>query len=257
MHPVLFSFGPVTLYTYGAMMVAAFLTATLLAAHVARRLPADQRPMNPERVVDFSSVILLGGLAGGRLFFILLHWDEFVPSPWEALALWHGGLVWYGGFVGGLAGAWLYVRAQRLNMLRVLDFYVPFLALGHAIGRIGCFFNGCCYGKPADSWCGVTFPGQNVRVIPTQLIEAICLAVLFLLLRSLQRPSVLKCSGRVFGAYLVGYAVIRFVVESLRGDQVVWVAGLTLQQVISLSVLLSGLLLVKKMAVPKSDSHQK
>ena len=236
MHPILLKFGPVTLYTYGAMMVVAFLTATTLAAHAARRWPSAQRAMSSEQAIDFSSVVLLGGLIGGRLFFILLHADEFVRTPWEAVALWHGGLVWYGGFFGGLIGAWLYVQAQRLVWWRVLDFYVPFLALGHAIGRIGCFFNGCCYGKATTDWCGVVFPGQSVRVIPTQLIEAVCLALLFIILRSVQRPSVLKHPGRAFGAYLIGYAAIRFVVEFLRGDQVVWGFGLTLQQIISVGL---------------------
>ena len=254
MYPILLKFGPITLYTYGAMMVAAFLAATTLAAHAARRLPKAYVAITPEQIVDFSCAALLGGLLGGRLFFVLLHWEEFARAPREILALWHGGLVWYGGFLGGLAGGWGYVRARRLSFCRALDQYAPFLALGHAIGRIGCFFNGCCYGKPTEAWCGVVFPGQSVRVVPTQLIEATCLAFLFILLRNRQRPSVLRHPGRLFGGYLAAYAAIRFVIEFLRGDQAIWWYGLTLQQIISIGIFLIGCILLFRVSRSTQNS---
>ena len=268
MHPILFKLGPVTLYSYGAMLVVAFVVTTWLAARAARGLAPHLVAIAPEQITDFSCWSLLGGILGARLLYIMLKWDFFMSAPQELPAIWHGGLVWYGGFLGGLAAGWGYVRSQRLSFLRVMDQFIPFLALGHAIGRVGCFLNGCCYGKPTELWCGVVFPGQSVRVLPTQLFEAGGLVVLFGVLRRLQsldssrmqsRDSLgisphgqargapqrwLRHPGRLFGLYLVSYAAFRFIIEFLRGDQPIWWAGLTLQQLISLGMFVVGLFLL-------------
>lgn len=244
MHPILFSIGPITLHSYGVMFVIAFLVTTWLASRTARRWPPQQVAITAEQLIDFACMALLGGLVGGRLLFVILQWRYFVQSPWEIPAIWQGGLVWYGGFLGGLLAGWLYVRVKRLVFLRVMDQFLPFVALGHAIGRIGCFLNGCCYGRPTASWCGVVFPGHAEPVFPTQLFEAAGLLFLYILLRRLQRPSVLARPGRIFGVYLLGYAALRFGLEFLRGDQHRGWAGLTLPQLISLLVFLIGLGLV-------------
>ncbi|MBI3996559.1 MAG: prolipoprotein diacylglyceryl transferase [Candidatus Omnitrophica bacterium] len=243
MHPILLHLGPLTLYSYGAMLVLGFLTTTWLACRFARQVPAASVAITAEQVVDFSCFALLGGIVGGRIFYVILRWEEFARDPLEIVALWHGGLVWYGGFIGGIMAGWLYVRAQRLDFLRVLDQFMPFVALGHAIGRVGCFFNGCCYGKTTTLWCGVWFPGHEQAVLPTQLFEAGGLLVLFLILRRLQSPSNLRSPGTVFGAYLIGYGLLRCVIEWFRGDQTVWWMGLTLQQLISACLVVCGLAL--------------
>jgi phosphatidylglycerol:prolipoprotein diacylglycerol transferase len=157
--------------------------------------------------------------------------------------------VWYGGLIGGMVAGWLYVRATRLEWLRVLDHCIPFVALGHAIGRLGCFLNGCCYGKPTGAWWGVAFPGQPLPVIPTQLLEAAGLCFLYLgLRRAARHPAIVSVPGRLLGGYLVSYAVLRFAVEFLRGDQLIVWAGLTLQQLGSMALLLVGLRLVCRSA---------
>jgi len=251
MHPILFSIGPLTLYTYGVMLAIAFTVSTWLAARAARRMPPERVAISAGQLWDFSSVALFGGIAGGRLFYVLLHWEWFLDSPQDIIAIWRGGLVWYGGFLGGVLAGWGYVRAKRLVFLRVLDQLIPFVALGHAIGRVGCFFNGCCYGRVTQAWCGVVFPGQSLPVLPTQLMEAGGLLVLFFGLRKMtQRPWVLSRPGRLLGLYLVSYAGLRFAIEFLRGDQSVLWAGLTLQQLISLGVFLAGLCLLKKCQTP-------
>ena len=243
MHPILFQLGPFTLYTYGAMLVAAFLVSTGLAARAAQRLPAGRAPITQQQVWDFSSLALFGGIIGGRLFYVLLHWDAFAQAPATVIAIWQGGLVWYGGFLGGVLAGWIYVRAHRLSWLPVLDHMIPFVALGHAIGRVGCFLNGCCYGKPTEAWCAVTFPGHSHAVWPTQLFEAGGLVVIFAVLRWARvRPWAAR-PGRLLGAYLISYAGLRFVIEGFRGDQTVFWAGLTLQQLLSFLLLATGLLL--------------
>lgn len=246
MHPILATFGPFTLYTYGVMLLIAFAVSTWLAVRAARRWPPGLVAINAEQILDCFSLSLLGGIVGGRLAFIVLQWEFFLRSPGEMSAIWHGGLVWYGGLLGGLFAAWLYVRAKRLNFLRVMDQCIPFLALAHAVGRVGCFLNGCCYGRPTDHWCGAVFPGQRGPVVPVQLFESAGLLFLYGLLRGLQRPPLLSRPGWLFGIYLVLYALLRFSIEFLRGDQEIWWAGLTLQQVISILAFIVGLLLMGK-----------
>ena len=236
MHPILLKLGPLTLYAYGAMLVVAFLAATGLASQAARRSPPALIAISADQLVDFACCTLLGGIIGARLLYVLLQGDAFLREPWEIPAIWHGGLVWYGGFLGATLAGWFYARAKKLAFLRVMDQVIPFLALGHAIGRIGCFLNGCCFGKPTDAWCGVVFPGQGARVYPTQLFESAGLLFLYITLRSLQRPAMLARPGRLFGLYLMSDAGLRFGIEFFRGDQAIWRARLTLQQVISIGI---------------------
>lgn len=251
MHPVLATFGPFTLYSYGAMLVVAFGVTTWLTGDAVRRLSVPERKISPEQIMDFACVALLGGIAGGRALYVLLNWDVFQRTPADIPAIWHGGLIWYGGFLGGLGAGWLYTRANRLVFLSVLDLFMPFVALGHALGRVGCFLNGCCYGKPTDSWCGVVFPGHPTAVFPTQLMEAIGLILLYAVLRAFQRPAVLRRPGRLFGGYLVGYGVLRFLVEFLRGDQALWWANFTLPQVMSIGLCVAGFTLALRPSSPR------
>ncbi len=244
MHPVLVRVGPLAIYSYGLALVLAFLVGTWLAARAAGAGPAARGALSPSQVVDLTCYSLLGGVVGARLFYVLLYWDIFLQAPFEMIALWRGGLVWYGGMVGAIFTGWCYVRLQRLVPSRVGDHMAPFMALGHAIGRIGCFLNGCCYGKPTEDWCGLVFPGQSQAVMPTQLFEAAGLIAIFFVLRRMQRSSALERPWEISGAYLIAYAMLRFALEFLRGDQTTWWGGLTLQQLISVGVLAVGMVLV-------------
>ncbi len=263
MHPILIRFGPVTLYSYGLMLVIAFLATIGLARQATRHMPTERAVLSCDEIVDFASWSLLGGILGGRLFYVLLQWEFFREIPSEIPAIWHGGLVWYGGFAGGVFAAWLYVRAKPISMLRAVDQMIPFATLGHAIGRVGCFLNGCCYGRPTQAWWGVVFPGHIDRVIPVQVIEAILLTVLCAVLWRVQSMTtsparaepgaggwrqLVTPAGGVFACYLVGYGLLRFGLEFLRGDQPVWLAGLTLQQVISLVLIAVGIKLLIRQA---------
>ena len=239
MHPILVKLGPVTLYSYGVMLVLAFVTASWLAVRVTRELPAAQRAIPPERIVDFFSLALVGGLLGARFLYVALYWEVIAAAPLEVVAIWHGGLVWYGGLLRGIVAGVFYARAHRLDGLRVFDQCIPFLVLGHGIGRVGCLLNGCCYSKLA--------------AVPTQPLEALGLLLLYGVLRFLQRPALLQYPGRLFGGYLVGYAVLRFFLEFLRGDQVAWWLGLTLQQVISIGMLLAGVILWRRRTPSRSS----
>jgi phosphatidylglycerol:prolipoprotein diacylglycerol transferase len=226
-------------------MVVGFAIAAWFGVRAARPptngVGGGARPLGPDQFVDFACRVLLAGVVGARLFYVALHWSWFQSQPWEIIALWHGGLVWYGGFLGGLAAAWWYAHRRRLTFLSVAEQAIPSVALAHGIGRIGCFLNGCCYGRPAEGCCGVWLPGHPEPVAPVQLYEAIGLVALFLALRSVQEHRAGQRSGRVLGAYLCGYGGLRFLLEFWRGDQqAIWL-GLTLQQLLSAGLTIVGL----------------
>jgi phosphatidylglycerol:prolipoprotein diacylglycerol transferase len=247
--PDLWQVGPFTVKSYGVCMALAFLLVVWLARRAASGSPRALVPMDGPALADWAVWALAGGILGGRLSYVAAHWELYAAHPLELFAIWEGGLIWYGGFAGGLLGTWLFLRRRRCGFLRGVDQVIPFVAFGHAIGRIGCFLNGCCYGTPSSSWCGVWMPGIEQRVIPTQLIESVGLAALYLLLRRLQTPQRLRRPGQLFGVYLIGYGLLRWIVELWRADQPVAWAGVTIQQVISLGLLLTGVSLLLRSKV--------
>ena len=224
MHPVLFKIGPFPVYSYGAMLALAFLVCSFLAKKRAASLGMDG-----EKVIDLMVVLIISGLIGGRLFFILLDLDYFKSRPLDIFKLWEGGLVWYGGLVLAVICGAAFLRIYRMPLLKTADLMMPYVALGQAIGRIGCFLNGCCYGKnPA---------------MPTQLIESVAMFIVYLILRR-RIPS----NGRTFFLYLMLYSAFRFFIEFLRGDNMLAIMGLTFSQFISVIIFTAAVILWK--AIP-------
>ncbi len=226
MHPILFHLGPVTIYSYGALFALAILAAAAVSAREARL-----RGIRPELVTDLIFWVVLGGLVGARALYVLTNIECYRNAPLEILMLQRGGLVFYGGFFGGSAAGLWYARRKRLPLARCADVLVPGVALAHAIGRLGCFLNGCCYGRPTSVFWGVSFPHGNGPVHPTQLYEAGALLLLFAVLRARARRAAFD--GEVAVWYLLLYGLIRFLIEFLRGDSPPVIGGLTLSQVIS------------------------
>ena len=252
MYPELLRLGSFHLSTYGLALAIAFLVTIGLASQATTQARGRLGPLTSTELVDWGCWGMLGGIVGGRLLYVILNWDSYAATPLEIFALWHGGLIWYGGFAGGLlAHAW-YVQAHHHSVLASADQVIPFVALGHAIGRLGCFANGCCAGKPSGGWCAVQFPGQPHPVIATQLLESASLVGLFLGLRALQRASVLRRPGRLLGCYLLGYAVIRWILEVWRANQPLLWDNWTIYQRISAVIQISGLVLI---LVAKERSH--
>ena len=156
-----------------------------------------------------------------------------------------GGIVFYGGLLGGILGAWLGCRLVGLRLLPMLDLCAPALALGHAFGRVGCLFAGCCYGMPCDlPFCFPLSPyiAGGARLLPVQLIESVCdLILCAALLRYLRKE---RPVPRAAGVFLMTYAVYRFVLEFFRGDEIRGhILGLTTSQFWSLPTFAAGALL--------------
>ena len=234
MHPTLLQWGPIHLHSYGLLVGLGFLLALTLAGRRAAELSWDRHPIQTLTVVA-----LVAGLVGARAAYVAMNWGLYRQAPLEILRLDHGGLVFYGGLAAGLAAAgWVLVR-HRLPLWRTLDLLVPPLVAAHALGRIGCFFNGCCYGKPTTLPWGVAFPGEGAPRHPTQLLEAAFLFLLFLALRRIERKSAQP--GTVLALYGLSYGIWRFLIEFLRGDNPAVALGWTAFQWASvLLILVSG-----------------
>lgn len=232
MHPILFTLGPVHFYSYGLMIALGFLSANILAARRAQALGMD-----PARIQNITLTALIAGLVGGRLAYVLLQWDLYRNNPLEILRLDHGGLVFFGGLAAGLAGGIWAIRRAGMPVLKTVDLLIPPLTVAHALGRIGCFLNGCCYGKNGH---------------PTQLYEMLALFGIFFLLKRLERRS--PPPGTILLTYGLSYGFWRFLVEFLRADNppVAW--GLTVFQLISLAMIaVTGPLLLARRLRARHD----
>jgi len=214
MYPILFSIGPLTLRSYGLMVALGFALSIYLAWREAQREGVDS-----EKFLDMALWVVISGIIGARILYVVVSWQEFVNNPLAIFKIWQGGLVFYGGFFMAVAAVFIYCRRYQLPLWRIMDICAPYTALGHALGRIGCFLNGCCYGRPHETW-GVVFPSlqDNIPRLPTQLFESGINLILFVGLLFLRRRQ--HFAGQILWTYVFCYAVLRFILEFFRGDEI-------------------------------------
>lgn len=260
MHPLLFEIpifgstgGGIRIYTYGVLVALAFLAGILWTAREARHARhAETSPVNPEKILDLSFYIVLAALVGSRILYILIEWQRYVAHPLDVFRIWEGGLVFYGGFLGALLISLFYVRRHKLKYLQLADFFVVGTALGHSIGRLGCFAAGCCYGREApNSFFSVTFPSSRfslalpgVPLFPSQLFESAASFLIFLVLVFLSRKK--RFNGQIFLMYIVLYSISRSLLETFRGDSV---RGFMIPHFVSTSQFISACLLVMAIVI--------
>ena len=217
MFPVLIRIGPITIHTYGFLIATAFLLGLWLALRQAAR-----EGLSKEKVTDIGFYALFAGIIGSRIFFIATEWEHFSSHPADMLKIWEGGLVFYGGVIFAIPVAVWYARKQGLLLWQTADIWAPSIAVGHAIGRLGCFCAGCCYGLPTDLPWGVTFNNPETLAIrgvplhPTQLYESAAELLNFVILLAVRRRKAFH--GQLFWVYVLNYAVIRALIELFRGD---------------------------------------
>ena len=229
MHPVLFKLGPVTIYSYGVMLASAFIISALLISSRTREFGIPRA-----QIMDFFVWVLIGGILGARVLYVLTNLSYFWANPVEIIMLHHGGLVFFGGLGGGLLGGVFFIKKRKLSFANITNLIAPYILLGQAIGKIGCLLNGCCYGRPTHLPFAVLFPGGREFLHPTQVYEALAYLILFLFLRALQARSAFR--GNIFLLYLIFYSIVRFFIEYFRADSPLFLFGLTLFQLISLAV---------------------
>jgi phosphatidylglycerol---prolipoprotein diacylglyceryl transferase len=251
LHPILFRIGSFQLPTYGLILALALLTAVVTADRLGRREGFDRG-----RMLDFSTWIIVVGLVGAKVLMIISDWGYYRQNPGEILswATLQAGGVFYGGFIASALFAVWYVRTYRLPALRMFDIYAPAVALAQSVGRWGCFSAGCDYGTPTRSFLGVVFTNPyshevtgvplNVRIHPTQLYESLATLVIGGIL--LWRYRHKKRDGEIFLLYLALYAIARFLLEFLRGDEdrgFVFHHLLSTSQFVAILALLASILL--------------
>ncbi len=186
---------------------------------------------------------LILAILGARLAFVIIHWDLFADQPLgNLLAFWRGGLTFHGGLILVLAALILYCFWAKIPLGKLLDLLAPSLALGYAIGRIGCFLNGCCYGYPTDLPWGIVFPGvDQLARHPTQLYAFFLSILVFIVLLRLKRSSTFP--GLVFVWWLILHSGYRFIVEFPRVTPP-FLPPLSLGQVFTAALIITGLLIL-------------
>ena len=243
MHPILLQLGDFTLSTYEGAMTVAFLIAIFLAYRRAAKDGIDQGT-----VLDVCLWIVIGSLVGARLLFILTRLNEYMAHPLELLKFWRGGLVYYGGLIGGAMAVWIILHRRNQPFFPMADLLAPYLMLGYAIHRtFGCFMAGCCFGRPTDLPWGVVFPEGSAphaawvgkALHPTQLYTGLGALLIFLFLLWYRRRK--PFDGALAIALFLLYAVSRFVVEMFRGDSIRGSIGaLSTSQVLSVGTMVLG-----------------
>lgn len=251
MFPRLFHLGSFSVPTYGVLVATGVLVGLWVSVRNSEKLGVKR-----ENAWDFGIALVLAGILGSKILYIILDWysgHAYGQNLREIFSLdtLQAGGVFSGGLVAAFITAWWFLRKHHMPALATCDAFSPGLAIGHSIGRLGCFAAGCCYGKPTGHWWGVTFTnplaarlvgtplGQALE--PTQLFESAAELGIFLLLSWMFKRR--KFDGQIFGAYLFLYGIARFLIEFLRGDEgrgSVFGGALSGTQLIAIGLVLTG-----------------
>jgi len=212
---------PLTLHTYGVLLAAAFVAGLWITNRQAKKAGLDGT-----RITDMAVYVLIGGLIGAKLLLLIVEWPFYSKNPGELFTILQSGGVFYGGLLGALPVAWWFARKHALPGWQTADVLVPGVVVGQAVGRLGCFAAGCCYGRPTEAPWAVTFTDiyttrtggapLDVALHPTQLYEAAATLLIFGLLLWLTPRK--RFHGQVVLAYVLLYSVARFAIEFYRGD---------------------------------------
>jgi phosphatidylglycerol:prolipoprotein diacylglycerol transferase len=258
--PELFHLGPLTVYTYGVLLAAAYLLGLRLAVSRARARGLDTAAM-----LDLGIYIIISALVGAKLLLVLIDFDQFRRNPAELLSVARSGGVFYGGLIVAVGVAFWHIARHRLPLWQTCDVFAPGIALGQAVGRLGCFAAGCCFGRSASVPWAVVFSNPaaaanvgtplGVPLHPTQLYEsAAAFGILVFLLWSERHGR--SFHGRTFWLYMLLYGAARFVVEMFRGDDRGMVFGvLSTSQFIALVIVPVSLFMLYWLARPAQPEN--
>lgn len=230
MYPVLFKIGRFSIHGYGFAIAIAFLVGTLISMRYARK-----EGIKPELILDLALYVIIAAIVGARLFYVIGTWDQYTDDLLKIFMVQEGGLVFLGGFFLALLVVVVFARWKGIELLKLLDVLAPGTALAYAIGRIGCFLNGCCFGLPTELPWGINFPlgslahsyFPDTHIHSTQLYSSASMFLVFLLILFLYRKK--KFDGFVFFWWIILYSIYRFLVEFLRFSPIHWL-GLTPSQ---------------------------
>ncbi|MBW1893770.1 MAG: prolipoprotein diacylglyceryl transferase [Deltaproteobacteria bacterium] len=218
MHPILLKIGSFTIYTYGFLIATGIMLSLFVARKEAKRVGID-----PDKITDLCFYLVISGVIGSRVFYVATNPEMFADDFFEIFRLWNGGLVFYGAFIGAFITGIVYVKKTGLQLWKTADICAPAVAIGHVLGRLGCFSAGCCYGKVCDLPWAVTFTDPHtlarpigVALHPTQLYASGSNLIIFLILTFIRRR--MKFDGQLFWIYVVLYGITRSTIEFFRAD---------------------------------------
>jgi phosphatidylglycerol:prolipoprotein diacylglycerol transferase len=223
MFPELFHIGPIPIRSYGLMLAISFILGLLYVRYVTRR---DKKDFDP--FVTIAYIMIIGGIVGARLFYVLTHLAEFEGNwsatfnPFASASFGIAGMNIYGGVLLAIIGTWIYSRVKGMSTLEVFDYFAPTMGLGLGVTRIGCFMNGCCFGTPTDLPWGVEFPAGSIpysvfgdaHLHPAQLYSSLYGILLFIVLHNILKRRVFI--GQVVAILFMVEAFFRFVIEQVR-----------------------------------------
>jgi phosphatidylglycerol:prolipoprotein diacylglycerol transferase len=235
MHPIIFSWGHLHIYSYGLMVALGIIAAMFFIEK-----DAVKHGIAKDKIIDLMFWSIVWGIIGARVFYILLYPETFADDPLSVFKIYEGGLVFHGGLIFGTIAAFVNLKKKNLPVLRTLDILTVYMPLAHAFGRIGCFLNGCCYGKPYQGPWAVKFSEYSPAVHPTQLYSAFLLLLIFVFLKSCSSKK--SFSGRISALYLILYGLMRFSIEFLRDNPVI-AFNLSAYQFISTGLVIAGVIL--------------
>jgi phosphatidylglycerol:prolipoprotein diacylglycerol transferase len=262
MFPEILHLGNFFLPTYGVLVTTGFLLGLWMVARFSRRAG-----INPDSAVNLGIYVAIAGMAGAKLLMVLMDLNYYTQNPGEIFSIYtlRAGGIFYGGLILALIVAVVYMRRQKLPGLATADVFAPGIALGHGVGRLGCFAAGCCWGAVSHAPWAVTFTNPEAHKLvgvpldiplqPTQLYEAFAeFAIFAILYRRIGRP---HRPGAIIGLYLAMYSTVRFLVEFVRAhDQAnPYFGPFVAEQWIALGLLAIGIWLLTRRpaAVPAPD----
>ncbi len=249
MYPIL-KFGSVQIATFYVVISLSLSLLILLFSKKIEHLD-NQSGMTAKQGYDLLILLLFAGFMGGRFFHVFYEeWIYYRSYPAEIFKFWNGGFVYYGGFIFAFIASWIYCRLQKISLAAWADFMTVFVSAAYALGRFGCFFEGCCFGRMTDvSWA---IQGRHPTQIYMIVAEFILLAAVILSEKKLK-----PFPGRLFLLWATFHAATRFIIEFYRDDgRGQFIAGLSISQWISLTiVLLASFVFVYKQLPPKKSSN--
>ena len=219
-------------------MVLAFSLAVFLL-----RNQAKTKGLDTDLFFNLSFVVLVSGIIGARILYIILNLGYYFSCPKEIILFSKGGLAWFGGLISGSIAFIVYLKRRHLGVYAIADLVIPYVALAQCIGRIGCFLNGCCFGKETQG-LGVHFPNHAAILIPTQIYSSFALLMIFVILKIMQSGQ--QRNGAILYSYLFLYSIWRFFIEFLRGDTRIFIFGLTVFQIFSLVLFVLSVVMLLK-----------
>ncbi|MBN1905766.1 MAG: prolipoprotein diacylglyceryl transferase [Deltaproteobacteria bacterium] len=245
MHPELFSIGPLTLRTYGLFVALGCLAGLATAIRLGK-----SKGLDSNRILDMGFIVILSGLIGSRLLYIIINLPDYIANPLNIFKIWEGGLVFSGGLVAVIIVVLIYARKYNYNLWTICDLWSPAASIGEGIGRIGCFFAGCCYGRSCDLPWAVTFTDPktiaipNIPLHPTQLYSFLSGMIIFAVLMIINSKR--KYEGQVFLWFLILHSTARLFIEQFRGDSrgSVFNDTLTMTQLVALIILFAAVIML-------------